>query len=693
MSKEKTGKIGIIGKRILGTAGFLVVMAFALYILNTTLQVKYEDGVLSMQDFYEYPENSIDVLLLGSSHLGSNIDPTQLYEDYGIASYNLWGSAQPTWNTYYYLKEALKYQKPKVVVLETYVVAQDNETTGYGTLIKSTSGMRPTEDKYNNIQESIDNFDEIGMDVFMGWPTYHTRYAELGEGDFNRYLWNFQLSDKKVSSWSHIACEPNDISGVTDMLPLVDKHEKYFRKIIDLCKKNDIQLMLFTAPYIVSEKEQMRFNTIAKIAKEEEIPYENYNLTYENFDLNYEEDFADALGHMNDSGIQKITSYLGNYLSENYTLPKTTGNAWFMEQKDTTQTYQLESVFKGDGESSCIDTQVPLYENPYSSWTILADITIANGDDKEGIYFSCFNEDPSSFGGLLVRKVNDKLNIVVGSNYSVEVDVPLGDHVLLAISKERESYTINVNGEIVQNNWEASYGTSYKGNLMIGCELDEKGEPYRFSTGQVNSMEVYNEVWSRNRVASWMDLQKRNREEVEAVPVSGNVVGENGLLYQLPGKFTGNGTTTYVDTGVQLYQDPAKDWTILMDFDTKCESDNKVFLSCFDEDSDNYRGMLIRQDDDVLNVIMGNASYFGIPMYDDRYARLAIVKEGNYYTIYANGTMLHWKLEAPCNEPYDGTLLIGAEESNNTKFRISAVTFNRMEVYDRALDSSEVVDW
>lgn len=686
MEEKKSRKIV---KKVLATAVFGCLLVLVLYILNTTLQVKYEDGVLSMQDFYQYPQDSIDVLMLGSSHLGSNIDPTQLYEEYGIASYNLWGSAQPTWNTYYYLKEALKHQKPKVVVLETYVVAQDNDTTGYGTLIKSTSGMHLNENKFDSIYDSINNFDEIGMDVFLGWPTYHTRYTELGKQDFSRYFWNYTLGDKKVSSWSHIACKANDVSGVTDTAPLAAKHEKYFRKIIELCKSEEIDLFLFTAPYIVSDKEEMRFNTIAAIAKEENLPYENYNLTYENFNLDYTNDFADELGHMNDSGIDKITSYLGAYLKENYELSDTAYGKLFMEQKDETQSYSLPTVFKGDGVEQYIDTGVCLYDNPTASWTILADLTIGNGDEQEGIYFSCFNENPEEFGGLLVRKTNNKLNIVVGSNYSTEIDVPLGDHVLLVITKDRNSYTINVNGENVQSDWETAYSFSYKGNLMIGCELDEEGNPFRFSTGRVNSLEVYHEVWNRNRINSWMELTERNRQEEQTQ----SSADEEGKIYQLPGRFTGNGTSTYIDTGISLYDDVNKDWTILMDFNTVCESDNKVFLSCFDESTSNYRGLLLRQDEDVLNVILGNANYYGIPMYEDHYARLAIVKEGNFYTIYANGTLLTSMYEAPCDEPYDGSLLIGAEESNNTKFRISAVTINRMEVYDHALEGSEIVDW
>lgn len=686
--EEKKSR-GRVGKQILATICFAGLLALVLYVLNTTLQVKYEDGVLDMQDFYKYPENSIDVLLLGSSHLGSNIDATQLYDEYGIAAFNLWGSAQPTWNTYYYLLEALKYQTPKVVVLETYVVAQDNEETGYGTLIKSTSGMKYSQDKYNNISVSISNFDDIGMDVFLGWPTYHTRYSELEETDFQRYFWNYQMGDRSVSSWSHISCVANDVSGITDTAPLVEKHETYFRKIIELCKEKEISLYLFTAPYIVSDREQMRFNTIATIAEEENLPYENYNLTYEKFGLDYAEDFADALGHMNDSGIEKITSYLGANLKETYDLPESQGNVWFMKQQDEAIAYQMPGSFKGDGVSSYIDTGVSLYGNPYSSWTILADITVGQGDELEGVYFSCFNEDPNNMGGVLVRKSADMLNIVVGSNYSTDVEVPFGDHVLLAITKDGETYTINVNGTEARSNWEASYSQKYEGNLIVGGQLDEEGNPFRFSTGQVHSLEVYDEVWSRNRISSWMSLASRNREKEE----SEITASEDGLLYKLPGRFTGNGSSTYVDTGVKLYDDIKEDWTLLMDFNTVCESDNKVYLSCFDEGGSNYRGLLVRQDEDVLNVIIGNATYYSIPMYEDHYARLAIVKKGDMYTIYANGTLLVSDYEAPCNEDYDGTLLLGAEESNGNKFRISAVTFNRLEVYDKALEAVEIVDW
>ena len=88
------------------------------YVVDTTLEFKYDDGVTPIRDFYSFPEDSIDVLMLGSSHLGVNVDTTILCNDYGIGSYKLWGATQPVWNSYYNLAEALKTQHPKVVVLE-----------------------------------------------------------------------------------------------------------------------------------------------------------------------------------------------------------------------------------------------------------------------------------------------------------------------------------------------------------------------------------------------------------------------------------------------------------------------------------------------------------------------------------------------------------------------------------------------
>ena len=73
----------------------------------------------------------MDVLVLGSSHAFENINTGTLWDEYGMASYVLGGSRQPSLEyIYYYLKEALKTQRPELIVLEGYMLLYDADYEG-----------------------------------------------------------------------------------------------------------------------------------------------------------------------------------------------------------------------------------------------------------------------------------------------------------------------------------------------------------------------------------------------------------------------------------------------------------------------------------------------------------------------------------------------------------------------------------
>ena len=96
----------------------------AMSIIFTPKWYYQQDGIepatYIMDGFYDEPKNSIDVLVLGSSNAYTAIIPNVIYNEYGITSYVLGSSVQRMWISYYYLEEALKYQKPKVVALEVF---------------------------------------------------------------------------------------------------------------------------------------------------------------------------------------------------------------------------------------------------------------------------------------------------------------------------------------------------------------------------------------------------------------------------------------------------------------------------------------------------------------------------------------------------------------------------------------------
>lgn len=86
------------------------------------------------------------------------------------------------WNTYYYLKEALKTQKPKLIVLEGYRLLEEEEFLDAGYVIKSTYGLKWSKNRLDAIRASAPQEDWPGY--LLGYTQYHDRYQELSEEDF-----------------------------------------------------------------------------------------------------------------------------------------------------------------------------------------------------------------------------------------------------------------------------------------------------------------------------------------------------------------------------------------------------------------------------------------------------------------------------------------------------------------------------
>lgn len=87
----------------------MALLAYAAYVLTP----KYDYGICSMLNLYRQPENSVDVLAVGTSLFYAGINTNVLWDEYGIAAYNLCSAEQPFWVSYYTIREALKTQRPR----------------------------------------------------------------------------------------------------------------------------------------------------------------------------------------------------------------------------------------------------------------------------------------------------------------------------------------------------------------------------------------------------------------------------------------------------------------------------------------------------------------------------------------------------------------------------------------------------
>ncbi len=655
-------------KIILRIALFLVLFCFVFYLVDTTLQFKYDDGITPMEDFYSYPEDSIDVIMLGSSHLGVNVDTTILANQYGIASYKLWGATQPIWNAYYNLVEALKTQHPKVVVLEALGLAHDTEYYGSANAVKNTFGLRWSRNKVDAIQASFEP-DEM-MDALFPLAQYHSRYAELETKDFSYYFWDDPHSEHNTQNWDAV-CPMEEPSTSQKTLPLGDKQLKYLKKIIYLCEKNDIPLVVFTAPYTIPDEERARLNTANELLTEENIDQLDCLTNYKDYGIDFSTDFGDTAGHLNSAGCAKLSSVLGEYLRSHYDLPDRTGDALFSYTIPGDAAYALGTPFTGDGSTEFVDTKQKLYSGS-KDWTIFSRFS-TQCDSDEKILFSCFSE-AEPYRGLMVRIAEDQqLDIIVGDNYYNKVDLPQKEYVTLAITKSGDQYSIYLEGEQICSI--ESSCDDYSGTLLLGAERMANNTLGRLSAVSIDKFEVYNTAKSADEAKQWTQENKvvPSREE-QLSTLQAQYKGISA--YKLPKAFTGDGTSC-VDTGVQLYADPQASWRLTADL--LIGTEDGTYLSCFNEEENAYHGLLVRKTDDTLSVQVGNSAQFSTIVYAGVQNELVIEKKGTSYTISIDGEEIG-TVDSPC-DAYLGTLLVDAERGYDLQpFRYSTLTVTNLRV-------------
>lgn len=314
-------------------AGCARVIAFILLLAFITMQVsevlKDKNNYLKYSAFYTEKE-PFDVLFFGSSRMLNAVYPMELWENYGITSYNMAQHSEILKLSYWQMKNAFQYNKPKVAVVEVslfaggYITDEDGEAKSY--LHKSIDHMKFTPLKYELLKDITKGVDF--SEYLFPLTIYHNRWNELEGNDIYRDISSSKGAERR--------------RGVTPMERMEwsnqEKSENFDPKLVnldamvELCKKNDVQLILTCMPTVwVSGNPGVCsvMNYLEEYASEQGIFFLNF-AKEENY-INYATDFYDS-SHLNPSGASKITEHLGSYLIQNFDLPaekeESTVKAW-----------------------------------------------------------------------------------------------------------------------------------------------------------------------------------------------------------------------------------------------------------------------------------------------------------------------------------------------------------------------------
>ena len=109
-------------------------LAFALavisstYLLQTFLLKRIDNNTMRMEAFYLEEKESIDAVLIGASDVYAGYSAPYAYEKYGYTSYPYATQSSPASIVLPQLKEVIKYQNPKMIIVEINAfLYKDNE--------------------------------------------------------------------------------------------------------------------------------------------------------------------------------------------------------------------------------------------------------------------------------------------------------------------------------------------------------------------------------------------------------------------------------------------------------------------------------------------------------------------------------------------------------------------------------------
>ena len=301
------------------TIVFVLLVAFS-KLFTPRDKVNNGEGILyTMKGFYELEDNTIDVMFLGSSSVYRTVSPMILWEDMGVTSYDYGIPSARVYMNYYFIKDVLRSQKPKVIfadVTTAFYPVRETEPARR----KSFDYMQWSRVKYEMMNDPAFDYEFDFIDkVSILFPLL--RYKERRTRpniyyffeDYHSISKGFIYDDRYKPSKNGFKYMENYKKSFK-----MDKgNTEYMLKAIDYCKKNNIDLVLTAYP----NAQSWNINAskgIEEFAKEHNVKFLELNTSKSGLD--WSKDTGDEGLHTNILGSIKTTKYVEEFLKDNYNL-------------------------------------------------------------------------------------------------------------------------------------------------------------------------------------------------------------------------------------------------------------------------------------------------------------------------------------------------------------------------------------
>lgn len=348
-------------KKILRATVFTVIFALIFAFLSQGFipsGSENEDGMESRisKAYRGEPKGTIDVMFIGNSDIYRGVSPVDLYHSTGITSAIAGEPGKKFSKVNKDIKDILKYQKPKIIALETDCMfseknpvlskasaaishmdssthkadmsphgrriqnrSTDNSAT-FSFADKINSLFSKCSDMFNKIQHYARHGDNaLIAAVNYKYPLikYHDNYCNLKLSNFFDPLRKYTFFNKGMAYSDKVKAYEGGKSYMKkdrEIPTAIDTQtERQFKVIADTCKQNDIRLVLMTVPS-ANTWSSGKHKAIQDLADKYDLTYYDYNTDFPK-GFNWKTDSTDGGNHLNYSGAKKVTDDIANKMT------------------------------------------------------------------------------------------------------------------------------------------------------------------------------------------------------------------------------------------------------------------------------------------------------------------------------------------------------------------------------------------
>lgn len=295
-----------------------------LFLLLTAVMINFVSDVLrpaqtiygsTWSAFRREPEDSLDVIYLGSSFAYCDFNPTVVYNASGLTGYVMAGSEQPLSITYWYLREIFQTQSPSAVVLEgtsLYFKQYQNYTQ------QNVSPMPFSCNKLGAIFTASEP--ELQTGLLFDLSLYHGRWKEVGAADLKKAVWpvteNYYKGYTPMNQVLDGVGETPYVQDRTISAEAYQANLAWLDRILELCRAHGVQpIITFNPSYTRCTPEAYARNRADILALDGQALVYDWTDSFEEIGLIPTEHLYDG-SHLNQDGAAIFSDWLGRFLTE-----------------------------------------------------------------------------------------------------------------------------------------------------------------------------------------------------------------------------------------------------------------------------------------------------------------------------------------------------------------------------------------